>query len=112
MRLESRLTVCVTNQLFNENATRHAGLNKVELYDQRRLADLLERTPVMMLDIDRFLYNAWKRETGNRVACLRVYPYSFRITLAPYFRGESCNACRAAGSGKWRTAPPARDIAG
>ncbi len=52
--------VCVTNQFFNETARRHAALNDVELYDQRRLAELIERYPVTLMDIERQLFPNWE----------------------------------------------------
>ncbi|MFO1395463.1 MAG: SNF2-related protein [Burkholderiales bacterium] len=51
--------VCATNQYFNQNAIRHAELNNVELYDQRRLVDLMGKTPVTLLDVERHIYVAW-----------------------------------------------------
>ncbi len=52
---------CVTNQFFNATAQRHAENNHVELYDQRRLAELLKNYPVRLLDIERFLYTDWNQ---------------------------------------------------
>ena len=52
---------CATNQYFNENAMRHAALNKVELYDQPRLARLMTDTPVTLLDVERFIYVSWEQ---------------------------------------------------
>ena len=55
---------CATNQYFNENAIRHAELNQVELYDQRRLVVLMTETPVTMLDVERFIYVSWEQAAG------------------------------------------------
>lgn len=54
---------CATNQYFNENTVRHAKLNHVELYDQRRLIDLMTATPVTMFDVERFIYVTWEQAT-------------------------------------------------
>jgi hypothetical protein len=53
--------ICVTNQFFNENARRHAALNNVELYDQRRIVELIEHHPVTMLDIERLICVQWDK---------------------------------------------------
>ena len=50
---------CATNQYFNEYAIRHAEHNKVELYDQKRLVELMNMTPVTMLDVERHIYVSW-----------------------------------------------------
>jgi hypothetical protein len=50
---------CVTNQFFNENASRHAALNSVELHDQRSLLKLIERYRVTMSDVELLLYVRW-----------------------------------------------------
>jgi hypothetical protein len=50
---------CATNQFFNENAVRHAELNKVALYDQRRLVVLMAETPVTLLEVEKHIYVAW-----------------------------------------------------
>ncbi len=52
--------VCVTNQHFNATAVMHAEFNRVELYDQTKVAALLEQNPVTMLDVERFLYTEWE----------------------------------------------------
>lgn len=51
---------CATNQYFNENAIRHAELNRVELYDQQRLLELMSAAPVTMLDVEWFIYGSWQ----------------------------------------------------
>ncbi|MGE0811003.1 MAG: SNF2-related protein [Immundisolibacter sp.] len=51
--------VGVTNQFFNAQAHEQAALNDVELIDQHGLAQLLERHPVTMMDIERLLYVEW-----------------------------------------------------
>jgi HJR/Mrr/RecB family endonuclease len=51
--------VCFTNQFFNRQAHEHAALNSVELLDQNSLKELLERYPVMMLEVERMLYSEW-----------------------------------------------------
>ena len=51
--------VCLTNQFFNDQARDNATLNGVELLDQPRLAEMLERHPVTMLELERVLYSEW-----------------------------------------------------
>jgi Holliday junction resolvase len=51
--------VGLTNQFFNAQAHEQAGLNDVELIDQHRLAELLDRHPVTMMDLERLLYAEW-----------------------------------------------------
>jgi SNF2 family DNA or RNA helicase len=51
--------ICVTNQFFNENATRHADLNQVVLYDQTKLGELIKQHHVTMLGVERLLYTRW-----------------------------------------------------
>jgi hypothetical protein len=51
--------ICITNQFFNSTAEGHAGLNGVELLSQTHLKELLEKYPVRMLDVERFLYSDW-----------------------------------------------------
>jgi hypothetical protein len=51
---------CATNQYFNENAVRHAELNDVQLYDQKRLVELMTVMPVTLLDVERHIYVAWE----------------------------------------------------
>jgi len=51
---------CVTNQHFNATAVMHAEFNRVELYDQAKVAALLKQYPVTMLDVERFLYTEWE----------------------------------------------------
>jgi superfamily II DNA or RNA helicase/Holliday junction resolvase len=55
---------CVTNQYFNSTAQRHAENNAVELYDQKRLAELLSKYPVKMMDVEKFLYTEWGQVEG------------------------------------------------
>jgi HJR/Mrr/RecB family endonuclease len=52
--------VCVTNQFFNDTARRHAALNGVQLYDQPRLAELVDRYAVTLLDVESQLFSTWK----------------------------------------------------
>lgn len=52
---------CATNQYFNDNAKRHAKLNAVELYDQRRILEMLAATPVTLPEVERFLYTTWSQ---------------------------------------------------
>ncbi|GAB3369630.1 hypothetical protein GCM10027431_16740 [Lysobacter rhizosphaerae] len=47
--------VGVTNQYFNDNAVEQARLNSVDLYDRTRLADLLQRFPVTLTEVERVL---------------------------------------------------------
>jgi hypothetical protein len=54
--------ICITNQFFNENAYKHAEYNKVELYDQKKIVELIERYPLTMLDIERLLCVQWDKE--------------------------------------------------
>ncbi len=54
------LRVCVTNSYFNENAKRHAELNKVQLVDRDGLDALLKRYPVSLLDVERLLFPTWQ----------------------------------------------------
>jgi superfamily II DNA or RNA helicase len=51
--------VGVTNQFFNAQAHEQARLNKVELVDQVRLNELLDRYSVTMMDVERLLYAEW-----------------------------------------------------
>ncbi len=51
--------VGLTNQFFNAHAHEQAQLNKVELIEQPKLAELLERYNVTMLDVERILYSEW-----------------------------------------------------
>lgn len=51
--------VCITNQFFNRQAHENAKLNSVELLDQTHLAELLERYPVTMMEVERMLYSQW-----------------------------------------------------
>lgn len=55
--------VGLTNQFFNAHAHEQAELNSVELIDQTRLADLLARYPVAMVELERLLYRDWSEET-------------------------------------------------
>jgi SNF2 family DNA or RNA helicase len=50
---------CATNQFFKEHAVRHAALNNVALYDQRDLTQLLQETPITMIDVERYVYARW-----------------------------------------------------
>lgn len=54
--------VGLTNQSFNSQARENAELNGVELLDQAALADLIEKYPVTMLEIERVLYAEWSQE--------------------------------------------------
>jgi HJR/Mrr/RecB family endonuclease len=58
--------VGVTNQFFNAQAQEQARLNQVELVDQVRLNELLNRYPVMMMDVERLLYAEW--DEGSEAA--------------------------------------------
>jgi Holliday junction resolvase len=58
--------VGVTNQFFNAQAHEQARLNQVELVDQVRLNELLNRCPVMMMDVERLLYAEW--DEGSEAA--------------------------------------------
>lgn len=51
--------VGVTNQFFNAQAYEQAELNDVELIDQDRLGQLLDRHHVTMMDLERLLYAEW-----------------------------------------------------
>jgi Holliday junction resolvase len=51
--------VCLTNQFFNKQAHENAILNSVELLDQGHLRSLLDRHPIMMLEIEKMLYTDW-----------------------------------------------------
>lgn len=55
---------CITNQHFNANAVMHAEFNRVDLYDQEKVANLLTLYPVTMLDVERFLYTEWEDVTA------------------------------------------------
>lgn len=55
--------VCATNQYFNATAAHHASLNKVELLDQVKLAELLKTYPVTMSDLEKFLLTDWQAVT-------------------------------------------------
>lgn len=55
---------CVTNQYFNSTTQRHAENNAVELYDQERLAELLSKHPIRMMDVEKFLYTEWGQVEG------------------------------------------------
>ena len=52
--------VCITNQFFGEQAQESAALNSVELFDQTRLAELIELHEVTMLDVEKLLYAKWQ----------------------------------------------------
>jgi SNF2 family DNA or RNA helicase/Holliday junction resolvase len=51
--------VCVTNQFFNSQAREQAAFNDVQLIDQTELANLLQRHPATMLELDQTLYTEW-----------------------------------------------------
>jgi hypothetical protein len=51
---------CVTNQYFNTQARENAQLNGVELIDQPRLTELLQKFQVTMLDVERVLRPDWE----------------------------------------------------
>ena len=51
--------VCVTNQYFNDNAHKHAALNKVELIDQDKLGALLSAHPITMKDVEKAMFKNW-----------------------------------------------------
>jgi hypothetical protein len=55
---------CVANQRFNETAAMQAELNGVDLYDREKLAGLLERYPVTMLEVERLLYGEWAADAS------------------------------------------------
>ena len=59
---------CATNQYFNANAAWHAELNKVELYDQSRLVQLLQATPVTTLDVEYFVTSSWTEPEADLAA--------------------------------------------
>lgn len=52
---------CITNQFFNGQAQEQAILNHVRLIDQTKLADLLQRYTVTVLELDKVLYTDWDR---------------------------------------------------
>jgi hypothetical protein len=54
--------VCITNQFFNRQAHENAGLNAVELLDQKHLAELLAKHEVTMLEVERMLFAEWKQD--------------------------------------------------
>ena len=54
--------VGLTNQYFNTQAHEQAELNSVELLDQRQLADLLDKHPVTMLEVERLLFADWHQD--------------------------------------------------
>jgi Holliday junction resolvase len=56
--------VGVTNQFFNAQAYEQAELNHVELIDQDGLAQLLDRHPVTMMDLERLLYPEWGNDSN------------------------------------------------
>lgn len=56
--------VGVTNQFFNAQAYEQAALNHVELIDQDGLAQLLDRHPVTMMDLERLLYPEWGNDSN------------------------------------------------
>ncbi|MBK6961592.1 MAG: restriction endonuclease [Gammaproteobacteria bacterium] len=50
---------CLTNRYFDEQTHRNAKLNRVELLEQPHLQQMLNETPVMMIDIEKILYPNW-----------------------------------------------------
>ncbi|WFU25121.1 SNF2-related protein [Bradyrhizobium sp. CB1717] len=54
------IRVCVTNSYFNDNAKRHAELNKVQLIDRDGLRTLLKEHPTSLLDVERLLFPTWQ----------------------------------------------------
>ena len=52
--------VCITNQFFNNTAMTHARLNDVELLSQPHLAELLQKFPVSILDVEKLLFAEWE----------------------------------------------------
>jgi hypothetical protein len=53
--------VCVTNSYFNDNAERHAELNKVRLIDRDEMGDLLKQYPVKLSDVERLRFPTWEQ---------------------------------------------------
>jgi len=51
--------VCMTNQYFDQQARINAELNDVELVEQPQLAQMLDETPVSLLEVERILYTEW-----------------------------------------------------
>lgn len=51
--------VCLTNQRFDKQAHRNAGLNSVELIEQERLDLMLQETPVSMMEVEQALFTDW-----------------------------------------------------
>lgn len=50
---------CITNQFFGQQTQLHAKLNSVELIEQPGLVEMLERTPVTMLEVEKVLFTEW-----------------------------------------------------
>ena len=50
---------CITNQFFDEQTHLHARLNSVELIEQPVLLEMLNQTPVTMLEVERLLFPDW-----------------------------------------------------
>ena len=53
--------VGLTNQYFNDTAKEQAALNDVQLIEQSGLAELLNRHPTTLLQVERILYTDWGR---------------------------------------------------
>jgi len=50
---------CLTNQYFDGQTHLNAKLNKVELLEQTHLQQMLDETPITLLDIEKILYQNW-----------------------------------------------------
>jgi len=50
---------CITNQFFGQQTQLHAKLNSVELIEQQGLVEMLESTPVTMLEVEKVLFTEW-----------------------------------------------------
>ena len=50
--------VALTNQLFNENAREHAGLNDIQLIERPELAGLLGQCSLRVSEVERFVYSS------------------------------------------------------
>ncbi len=53
--------VCITNQYFDAQAHLNARLNAVELLEQLQLRNMLDETPVSMLDLEKVLFTEWSQ---------------------------------------------------
>lgn len=51
---------CITNQFFDQQTRMHAKLNSVELIEQPELVEMLEKTPVTILEVEKVLFTEWQ----------------------------------------------------